>query len=82
MTVEPKPADVAPTDIIATDGISQPHSAPVIDRRMLEALICPQTQGPLRYDVARQELISEAAHLAFPIRDGIPIMLVSAARLI
>ena len=54
--------------------------AVVIDRRMLEALICPQTQGTLRYDVERQELISDAAHLAFPIRDGIPIMLVSEAR--
>lgn len=51
-----------------------------IDRRLLEALVCPQTEGPLRYDAARQELISEAAHLAYPIRDGIPIMLVSEAR--
>ncbi len=51
-----------------------------IDRRMLEALICPQTQGSLRYDAERQELISDAAHLAYPIRDGIPIMLVSEAR--
>ena len=56
--------------------------AVVIDRRMLEALICPQTQGTLRYDVERQELISDAADLAFPIRDGIPIMLVSEARAI
>lgn len=55
-------------------------TAPAIDRRMLEALICPQTQGTLRYDAERQELISDAAHLAFPIRDGIPIMLVSEAR--
>ena len=53
---------------------------PITDRRMLEALICPQTQAPLRYDAERQELISDAAHLAFPIRDGIPIMLVSEAR--
>ena len=50
------------------------------DRRMLEALICPQTQGDLRYDAERQELLSLAAQLAFPIRDGIPIMLISAAR--
>ena len=61
-----------------TDGAAS--SGPVIDRRMLEALICPQTQGPLRYDPERQELISDAAQLAFPIRDGIPIMLISAAR--
>jgi uncharacterized protein YbaR (Trm112 family) len=50
------------------------------DRRMLEALVCPQTQTTLRYDADRQELISTAAGLAFPIRDGIPIMLLSAAR--
>jgi uncharacterized protein YbaR (Trm112 family) len=50
------------------------------DRRMLEALICPQTHAVLTYDTERQELISKAAHLAFPIRDGIPIMLVSEAR--
>ena len=55
---------------------------PAIDRRMLEALICPQTQASLRYDAARQELISEAAQLAYPIRDGIPIMLISAARVL
>ena len=57
-----------------------PNTGPIIDRRMLEALICPQTQGPLRYDADRQELISDAAQLAFPIRDGIPIMLISSAR--
>ena len=56
--------------------------APIIDRRMLEALICPQTQGSLRYDAEMQELISDAAHLAYPIRDGIPIMLVGEARAI
>ena len=58
------------------------ESAAIIDRRMLEALICPQTQGLLRYDAEKQELISETAHLAYPIRDGIPIMLVSEARAI
>lgn len=50
------------------------------DRRMLEALICPQTQTTLRYDAANQELISQSAGLAFPIRNGIPIMLVDEAR--
>jgi hypothetical protein len=50
------------------------------DRKMLEALVCPVTQGPLEFDRVRMELISRAAHLAFPIRDGIPIMLVSEAR--
>ena len=50
------------------------------DRRMLEALVCPLTQARLVYDATRQELVSEAANLAFPIRDGIPIMLVDEAR--
>ncbi|RYH04302.1 Trm112 family protein [Salipiger sp. IMCC34102] len=50
------------------------------DPRMLEALVCPQTQGPLRYDAEAQELLSERANLAFPIRDGIPVMLVDEAR--
>jgi uncharacterized protein len=54
--------------------------ATVIDRRMLEALVCPVTQAVLTYDAERQELISKAAHLAFPIRDSIPIMLVGEAR--
>ena len=50
------------------------------DRRMLEALVCPLTQTVLSYDAQRQELVSKAAKLAFPIRDGIPIMLVDEAR--
>lgn len=50
------------------------------DRRMLEALVCPQTHGPLTYDAERQELVSKAAHLAFPIRGGIPVMLIDEAR--
>ena len=50
------------------------------DRRMLEALVCPLTQAPLRYDAERQELVSAPAHLAFPIREGIPIMLIDEAR--
>ena len=53
---------------------------PVFDRRMLEALICPQTQTSLRYDADSQELISEAAGLAYPIRSGIPVMLIDEAR--
>lgn len=51
-----------------------------IDRKLLEILVCPLTKGPLRYDAAAQELISESAGLAFPIRDGIPIMLPDEAR--
>lgn len=50
------------------------------DRRMLEALVCPLTQAMLTYDAKTHELISKAAHLAYPIRDGIPVMLVSEAR--
>lgn len=50
------------------------------DRRMLEALVCPQTQAPLTYDADKQELISRPAHLAFPIRNGIPILLIDEAR--
>jgi len=50
------------------------------DRRMLEALICPQTHSRLEYDAENQELISRSANLAFPIRNGIPIMLIDEAR--
>lgn len=50
------------------------------DRRMLEALVCPRTQATLRYDAEAQELISEGTKLAYPIRNGIPIMLDSEAR--
>ena len=51
-----------------------------IDRRMLEALICPQSHATLEYDAAAQELISRSAGLAFPIRNGIPVLLVDEAR--
>jgi uncharacterized protein YbaR (Trm112 family) len=54
--------------------------APAPDRRMIEALVCPVTQAILTWDPERQELVSKAANLAFPVRDGIPIMLVSEAR--
>ena len=54
--------------------------APTHERRMLEALVCPQTNGPLTYDAEAQELVSKAARLAYPIRGGIPIMLVDEAR--
>ncbi len=51
-----------------------------VDPKLLEILVCPVTKGTLRYDADAQELISEQAGLAFPIRDGIPIMLVDEAR--
>ena len=54
--------------------------AAIFDRRMIEALVCPVTHAVLSYDAEKGELISKAAGLAFPIRDGIPIMLVSDAR--
>ena len=50
------------------------------DRRMLEFLVCPMTRGPLVYDPERQELVSKGAGLAFPILDGIPVMLLDEAR--
>jgi uncharacterized protein YbaR (Trm112 family) len=51
-----------------------------IDPKLLEILVCPLTKGPLRYDRERQELISRSAGLAYPIRDGVPIMLPGEAR--
>jgi uncharacterized protein YbaR (Trm112 family) len=56
------------------EGVSE------VDPRLLEILVCPLTKAPLRYDRDAQELISEEAGLAYPIRDGIPIMLVDEAR--
>jgi uncharacterized protein YbaR (Trm112 family) len=53
---------------------------PGIDPKLMEILVCPVSKGPLRYDAARQELVSEKAGLAYPIRDGIPIMLPDEAR--
>ena len=50
------------------------------DRRMLEALVCPVTHAVLTWDAERQELVSRSARLAFPVRDGIPVMLVAEAR--
>ncbi len=51
-----------------------------VDPKLLEILVCPLTKGVLRYDQQKQELISDAAKLAYPVRDGIPIMLVEEAR--
>ena len=64
------------TDLPETDP---PPPVPV-DRRLLEVLVCPLTKAPLIYDRAANELISRAAGLAYPIRDGIPIMLAEEAR--
>ncbi len=59
-----------------------PGGATAVDRRLLEILVCPVTKTSLTYDAARQELVSEAAKLAYPIRDGIPIMLPEEARVL
>jgi len=67
------------TGSIPADSVLPPARPPV-DRKMLEALVCPVTQGRLNYDAPAQELISATARLAFPIRNGIPIMLSAEAR--
>ena len=56
------------------------HAADTVDPKLLEILVCPLTKGPLEYDAANQELISRSAKLAYPIRDGLPIMLPEEAR--
>jgi uncharacterized protein YbaR (Trm112 family) len=60
-----------------SDAFNTPVS---VDPRLLEVLVCPVTRGRLTYDRARNELVSAGAKLAFPIRDGVPIMLVEDAR--
>ena len=54
--------------------------APPIDPWLLEKLVCPVTRGPLRWDAAADGLVSEAAGLVYPIRDGVPVLLVEAGR--
>ncbi|MCK0121901.1 MAG: Trm112 family protein [Yoonia sp.] len=57
-------------------------NADTFDPKMLEALVCPETRNALKYDAEKQELVSENAGLAFPIRGGIPVMLVDEARVL
>ena len=59
---------------------AEPDLRSRVDPRLLEILVCPVTRAELTYDPARQELISRAARLAYPIRDGVPIMLPEEAR--
>jgi uncharacterized protein YbaR (Trm112 family) len=59
---------------------SEPDRRAKVDPRLLEILVCPVTRAELVYDAARQELVSPAARLAYPIRDGVPIMLPEEAR--
>ncbi len=58
----------------------QSSSDTAVDPRLLEILVCPVTRGVLTYDRARNELVSKGARLAFPIRDGVPVMLPEEAR--
>ena len=70
------------SDSAPTQQPPDPPRAAGIDPRLLEILVCPVTKGPLEYDRAANELISRKAGLAYPIRDGIPIMLAEEARLL
>ena len=65
-----------------SNGADAGQNASLIDPRLLEILVCPLTKTLLEYDRARQELVSRAAKLAYPIRDGIPIMLPEEARVL
>jgi hypothetical protein len=58
------------------------HTPTAVDPRLLEVLVCPVTRGKLTYDREQQELVSRGAKLAFPIRDGVPIMLTEEARVL
>ena len=71
--------DASPPDANAFDTTA-PDAPIAVDPRLLAILVCPLTRTTLRYDAAAQELVSEAAGLAYPIRDGLPIMLVDEAR--
>ena len=61
-------------------SLSAPDPANAVDPKLLDILVCPLTKGPLEYDAEKNELISRSAKLAYPIRDGIPIMLPEEAR--
>jgi uncharacterized protein YbaR (Trm112 family) len=73
----PAKGQPTPKDNIMSEA--QPTGG-AVDQRLLEILVCPVTKGPLRYDREKGELVSERARLAYPIRDGIPIMLPDEAR--
>jgi len=64
----------------AMNSASTDRPASAVDPKLLEILVCPLTKGPLEYNAEKQELISRSAKLAYPIRDGIPIMLPEEAR--
>lgn len=60
--------------------MSEQENQVEVDRKLLEILVCPQTKGPLVYNAEAGELVSRKAGLAYPIRDGVPIMLIEEAR--
>ncbi len=60
--------------------MSNPVSQAAVDPRLLEVLVCPVSRSPLTYDRARGELVSKTARLAYPVRDGVPVMLPEEAR--
>ena len=62
--------------------MAPPHGAPkyMIDKKLLSILVCPVTKAPLEYDEEKDELVCKASGLAYPVRDGIPVMLESEAR--
>jgi uncharacterized protein YbaR (Trm112 family) len=66
--------------VIASYGVRNSRNRTLMDPKLLEMLVCPVTKGPLIYDRDRQELLSKSARLAYPIRDGIPVMLEEEAR--
>jgi uncharacterized protein YbaR (Trm112 family) len=70
----------SPPDRPANAVDPKPADHKLVDPKLLEILVCPLTKGPLEYDATKQELISRSAKLAYPIRDGIPIMLPEEAR--
>jgi uncharacterized protein len=70
--------DLAKVEFAMPPASDRPATA--VDPKLLEILVCPLTKGPLEYDTDKQELISRSAKLAYPIRDGIPIMLPEEAR--
>jgi uncharacterized protein YbaR (Trm112 family) len=74
---EPTEPGASASDTKTTVPVTRPGT---VDLRLLEILVCPVTKGPLEYDAAAGELISRAAKLVYPIREGIPIMLPEEAR--
>lgn len=73
-------AGPGPTSSDAQDALGQARYHQTMDIKLLELLVCPVTKGPLNFDRERQELLSRSARLAYPVREGIPILLENEAR--